>query len=104
MELKHTDGSGYMAGGNTFNRTLWNWNFDDVLEQFKTTSFNRTLWNWNLLPVEHPHAGALLLIVPYGIETLRRHDAWAQAGYTFNRTLWNWNSFPNPKDGDTACF
>ena len=54
-----------------FNRTLWNWNnnIDDVRVSIVET-FNRTLWNWNILRRCQRCRPTVLLIEPYGIETV----------------------------------
>ena len=55
----------------TFNCTLWNWNLDiAIINRFRRT-FNCTLWNWNDVSFLWKLQGDILLIVPYGIETIR---------------------------------
>ena len=39
------------------------------LEELQT--FNRTLWNWNMDEIVEVPAGKILLIEPYGIETTK---------------------------------
>ena len=54
-----------------FNRTLWNWNRVAFGATGPATmTFNRTLWNWNCVADGAASAPTMLLIVPYGIETL----------------------------------
>ena len=55
----------------SFNRTLWNWNIISHLASGSVTlTFNRTLWNWNWARLHLGWLGLILLIVPYGIETI----------------------------------
>ena len=69
IEIRSWHHASYWSS-NTFNRTLWNWNYDDCKQcPVLQYSFNRTLWNWNNL-------GWLV---------------WQAGNETFNRTLWNWN-------------
>ena len=85
--------------------------FADLIP-FLRMPFNRTIWNWNDWCVYAVQSGSILLIVPFGIETLDRGTLaafsdyllivpfgietliWFAAPlfpYTFNRTIWNWN-------------
>ena len=112
MELKPATCRPITFWNDSFNRTLWNWNFLFICIVKTLSAFNRTLWNWNieygtdvktvdgLLIVPYGietterwrnTKWVLLLIVPYGIET-RNSDVIECVGHTFNRTLWNWNT------------
>ena len=44
----------------------------------------------------------LLLIVPYGIETIEKHFN-VQVPDAFNRTLWNWNDHARSSEADWIC-
>ena len=116
MELKHLKNFIMNRTFDTFNRTLWNWNYQGHKIFQHETTFNRTLWNWNLMSQVLHRRRHTLLIVPYGIETywfyrirlLRQLLLIVPYGietwfcilarfklYTFNRTLWNWNLIGN---------
>ena len=98
----------------SFNRTLWNWNgFDPNWKPDTEITFNRTLWNWNCISTMAACCPSLLLIEPYGIETLKLlmvcrlcrllliepygietssiFPSFPFVSLPFNRTLWNWN-------------
>ena len=55
-------------------------------------TFNRTLWNWNFRITLCVRTYAALLIEPYGIETDALNEA-LRPFFAFNRTSWNWNHF-----------
>ena len=62
-----------------------------VRESAFSNTFNRTLWNWNYLYYPKAIFTFFLLIVPYGIETKSQNVGITDADIPFNRTLWNWN-------------
>ena len=72
-----------------FNRTLWNWNPEVLIEPLTIISFNRTLWNWNIRTRNWQNAGATFNHTLWNWNN--RMSQAKQAGVTFNRTLWNWN-------------
>ena len=96
----------------TFNCTLWNWNYVSIVDCMRTLSFNCTLWNWNNTFITSSRISRDLLIVPYGIEITKclicidtslllivpygiemTYNNWLENGqYPFNCTLWNWNT------------
>ena len=59
-------------------------------------SFNRTLWNWNNKRIISRPRLRGLLIVPYGIETIKKVATCCPL-VSFNRTLWNWNHHRSPQ-------
>ena len=105
----------------TFNRTLWNWNYNLTLLAAKISNLlivpygieTLSLFNWckrrnTLLIVPYGIetkfnstfvvCPCALLIVPYGIETAHRHHG-SRPPSPFNRTLWNWNPQKNLLEG-----
>ena len=99
MELKHLSASDKSELTKTFNRTLWNWNQNDL--QFVLSLYRLLIVPYGIetQKCDEYLPGHSLLIVPYGIETIVSVDAIPRQE-SFNRTLWNWNGEPG-KDGKT---
>ena len=61
-----------------FNRTIWNWNRLVSITLILLSHFNRTIWNWNFQTVSQMILMIIILIEPFGIETLIWSRIWAR--------------------------
>ena len=90
MELKHTQPKQFSSCPVAFNCTLWNWNIWVVGGEVNIGRLLIVPYGIETVRGMLSPSSFKLLIVPYGIETNRVIDLSA-CSWSFNCTLWNWN-------------